>query len=296
MNLSSLVSGQGEGPSLDYTGCTIRSSNCDGIQPTGSTRISLRRDLRKGTAELRDGLNGIKATIERTVVSCLKHNQFNNAAALSFFFLLSLSPLLIFLVSLMALLPVPDLDRHLLQAVSQVVPLDAMKIVGTLLTSVFESNRRLLSFGILGAIWAGSTGFNAMVVALNCAYQVKEAGLAGEGSWWPSDSQLWWVRWCSRSIPVVLGITDWILAGKPYWGGGCTRRCLAVCSMVRGGGIHDCLLKYCIFLHRIPSSDSLLRFPELPSRWFFGWRVLSAWVGTCAVSPSSPRSMARWEP
>lgn len=133
------------------------------------------RDLRKRTAELRDGLNGIKATIERTVVSCLKHNQFNNAAALSFFFLLSLSPLLIFLVSLMALLRVPDLDRHLLQAVSQVVPLDAMKIVGTLLTSVFESNRRLLSFGILGAIWAGSTGFNAMVVSLNCAYQVKEA-------------------------------------------------------------------------------------------------------------------------
>jgi membrane protein len=117
----------------------------------------------------------IKTLLRRTYVSSLQHNQLDNAAALSFFFLLSLSPLLIFLVSLMALLPVSDLDRHLLEAVSQIVPADAMKIVGRVLTSVFESNRRLLSFGILGAVWAGSTGFSAMIVALNSAYRAKEA-------------------------------------------------------------------------------------------------------------------------
>ena len=47
------------------------------------------------------------------------HNQLNNAAALSFFFLLFLSPLLIFLVSLMALLPVHNLDNQILETVSQ---------------------------------------------------------------------------------------------------------------------------------------------------------------------------------
>ena len=116
-----------------------------------------------------------KTLLMSTYLACLRHNQLNNAAALSFFFLLSLSPLLIFLVSLMVLVPVPDLDRHIVETVSQIVPVDAMKVVGRLLISILESRRHLLSLGILGAIWAASSGFNAMIVALNSAYQVKEA-------------------------------------------------------------------------------------------------------------------------
>ena len=125
-----------------------------------------------GTEMLR---SRIKTVLRCTYNSSIQHNQLNNAAALSFFFLLSLSPLLIFLVSLMALLPIPNLDRHLVDAVSQIVPPAAMKVMGRLLMSIFESNRRLLSWGILGAVWAASTGFNAMIVALNSAYQVREA-------------------------------------------------------------------------------------------------------------------------
>jgi membrane protein len=120
-------------------------------------------------------LSQAKTLLRCTYISCLRHSQLNNAAALSFFFLLSLSPLLIFLVSLMALLPVHNLDNQILEGVSQIVPMDAMKVVGRLLTSVFESNRHLLSLGILGAIWAGSTGFYAMIVALNSAYLAKES-------------------------------------------------------------------------------------------------------------------------
>jgi YihY family inner membrane protein len=119
-------------------------------------------------------LNRAKTLLRCIYISSLRHNQLNNAAAPSFFFLLSLSPLLIFLVSLMALLPVQDLDGHILEAVSQIVRVDAMKVVGRLLASVFESNRRLLLLGILGAIWAGSTGFYAMIVALNSAYLATE--------------------------------------------------------------------------------------------------------------------------
>lgn len=136
----------------------------------------------------------IKTVLKCTCTSFLQHNQLNNAAALSFFFLLSLSPLLIFLVSLMALLPVPNLDRHLLDAVSQIIPLAAMKVVGRLLTSIFESNRRLLSLGILGAVWAASTGFNAMIVALNSAYQVKEA------------RPLWKRQFVAIGLTIVVGV------------------------------------------------------------------------------------------
>jgi membrane protein len=110
-----------------------------------------------------------------TYRSLLQHNQLNNAAALSFFFFLSLAPFAIFLVSLLALLPLPHLDQRIVEALSRFVPADAMTVVRRLLVSVFQSNRRLLSLGILGAIWAGSTGFNSMIVALNSAYGVKEA-------------------------------------------------------------------------------------------------------------------------
>jgi membrane protein len=120
-------------------------------------------------------LSHAKTLLRCTYLSCLRHNHLNNAAALSFFFLLSLSPLLIFLVSLMALLPVHNLDNQILEGVSQIVPMDAMKVVDRLLRSVFESNRHLLSVGILGAIWAGSTGFYTMIVALNSAYLAKES-------------------------------------------------------------------------------------------------------------------------
>ena len=82
----------------------------------------------------------------------------------------------------------------MVDVVSQVVPVDAMKVVGRLLASIFESNRRLLSLGILGALWAGSTGFNAMIVALNCAYHVREA------------RPLWRRQLVAIGLTVVVGV------------------------------------------------------------------------------------------
>lgn len=138
-------------------------------------------------------LSRAKTLLKCTYNSSLRHHQLNNAAALSFFFLLSLSPLLIFLVSLMALLPVHNLDSHILEAVSQIVPVDAMKVVARLLVSVFESNRRLLSLGIIGAIWTGSTGFYAMILALNSAYLAKE------------DRPLWKRQLVAIGLTIVVG-------------------------------------------------------------------------------------------
>ncbi|MGO8986756.1 MAG: YihY/virulence factor BrkB family protein [Terriglobales bacterium] len=138
-------------------------------------------------------LTRVKTLLRCTYISCLQHNQLNNAAALSFFFLLSLSPLLIFLVSLMALLPIHNLDSHILDAMSQILPVDATKVVARQLRSVFESNRSLLSLEILGAIWAGSTGFYALIMALNTAYLAKES------------RSLWQRQVVSIGLTIVVG-------------------------------------------------------------------------------------------
>jgi membrane protein len=81
---------------------------------------------------------------------------------------------MIFLVSLMALFPVPELDVHVIDTIAKIVPVDAMKALNRILVSIFQTDQRLLSIGILGAIWAGSTGFNAMISALNSAYDIED--------------------------------------------------------------------------------------------------------------------------
>jgi len=116
----------------------------------------------------------VKTILKQTYLSCMRHDQLNNAAALAFYFLLSLCPLMIFLVSLVALFPISDLESQIIDSLAQIVPADAMKILDRVLLSIFQTDPRLLSLGIVGAIFAGSSGFNATISAVNSAYEVQE--------------------------------------------------------------------------------------------------------------------------
>src|SRR5205807_9038564 len=94
------------------------------------------------------------------------------AAALSYYFVLSLFPALIFLSAVVAYLPVPDLFGQALGLMGQFIPPDSM---GLVLADVVTPNRgAFLSFGILGTLWAASGGFSAAIEALNIAYQVED--------------------------------------------------------------------------------------------------------------------------
>jgi membrane protein len=96
------------------------------------------------------------------------------AAALAFFFLLSLFPLLIFLASWLAFVPIPNLFNQILEIMAKLVPGDAMGVVRGVLKDVLHSNSKLLSFSIAGAVFAASGGFASLITALNVAYDVKE--------------------------------------------------------------------------------------------------------------------------
>src|SRR5277367_1097682 len=79
------------------------------------------------------------------------------AAALSFYFLLSLVPLLIVFSSLLANLPIPNLFDQLLDLMATVVPPDAMGLVEKIMVSVLTPRGRgLLSFGVVGYLWSSS--------------------------------------------------------------------------------------------------------------------------------------------
>ena len=97
------------------------------------------------------------------------------AAALSYYFVLSLFPALIFLSAVVAYLPVPDLFNQALALMAQFLPADSMGLVRRVVADVISPNKgTFLSFGILGSLWAASGGFAAAIEALNIAYEVKE--------------------------------------------------------------------------------------------------------------------------
>ena len=120
------------------------------------------------------------------------HDLLDRAASLSYYFLFALFPALLFLTALLGLLPVPALTDQLLLYVARVLPADAAsllaKTVGEIVTGARSS---LVSIGVLGALWAASSGMVSISHALNRAFDVP-------------DTRTWW-----RHRLEALGLTIW---------------------------------------------------------------------------------------
>lgn len=102
-----------------------------------------------------------------------KDDVFGTAAELSYYFLLALFPLLIFLTSLIGFLPMTH--SGLVADLERVVPHDAMKLVReTLADVVSHRNSGLLSFGLIFALWSASSGVASLMSGLNRAYDLVE--------------------------------------------------------------------------------------------------------------------------
>ena len=96
------------------------------------------------------------------------------SAELAYFFLLSLFPFLIFMVTLIGYLPLSQVD--VLNFIREYAPGETMNMIEGNLNAILGSqNGKLLSFGIIATIWSASNGINAVVRAFNRAYDVKES-------------------------------------------------------------------------------------------------------------------------
>jgi membrane protein len=100
-------------------------------------------------------------------------NIYGGAAELAYYFLLALFPMLIFLTSLVGFLP--GVQQAILESLGRVVPGQAMQLVKDTLEDVIRNRSGgLLSFGVLGTLWAASVGVAALMETLNRVYCVKE--------------------------------------------------------------------------------------------------------------------------
>ena len=104
-----------------------------------------------------------------------RHHTLQMSAALSYYYVLSLFPALIFLSAIATYIPIPNLFDQSLFLIGQVVPADCMAIVRRVLSDVISPNRgAFLSFGLIVTLWAASSGFAAAIEALNVSYDVAE--------------------------------------------------------------------------------------------------------------------------
>ena len=119
------------------------------------------------------------------------------AAQLSYYFLLALFPLLLFLITLFGYLDGAgsQLRHKLISYLGTVMPDSAVHLVVVTIDQVTNARGGgKLSFGLVAALWAASSGLNALAQALNAAYDVAE-------------TRPWWkVRLISMALTVVMAV------------------------------------------------------------------------------------------
>jgi membrane protein len=104
-----------------------------------------------------------------------KNHTMAFAAALAYYFVLALFPFLILLSLVVAHLPLPDFFSKVMGLIAQVVPAAGMGPLRNLIKDTISSTHSsVLTFGILLTLWSASSGFTALIDALNTAYDVSE--------------------------------------------------------------------------------------------------------------------------
>lgn len=117
----------------------------------------------------------IRATAGRVYQDVMNNHTMSLAAGLSYYFVMSLFPLLILAAAIVGYLPIPDLFEKVLGTMSTFVPPDSMGLVRTILRDVITPNKgSFLTIGILGTLWSASGGFAGLIEALNVAYDIPE--------------------------------------------------------------------------------------------------------------------------
>jgi membrane protein len=137
-------------------------------------------------------------TLKRSLITIYNdvydEHLFVFAAGLSYYFVLSLFPLLVSMASLLGYVPIPHLFEGLLSLMAKLVPGDGMSLVRSIVSDIVShKHTHFLTLGLVFTIWTVSSGFAAMMDGLDVVYRVRET------------RPVWKTR------PIALGLT--LLAG-----------------------------------------------------------------------------------
>lgn len=143
------------------------------------------------------GLSWIELA-KRVYSEIMEDEVLDSAAQLAYYFLFALFPLLIFLTSIFGFVVGnnSELRNELFSYLGSVLPGSALDLVRGVIEEVSQSSSGgKISLGLLLALWAASSGLQAITQSLNRAYDVKESR-----SWWK-------LRLTALGLTVGLAIT-----------------------------------------------------------------------------------------
>jgi membrane protein len=104
----------------------------------------------------------------------------DRAAALSYYFVFALFPTLLFLTTLVGMVPGRDLMEQLLALLQDVLPADAASLLRRTLAEIQRgAGGGLLSVGAAAALWGASRGMVSIMTTLNVVY-----GVTSRQPWW----------------------------------------------------------------------------------------------------------------
>ncbi|MGX9135985.1 YihY/virulence factor BrkB family protein [Rummeliibacillus sp. JY-2-4R] len=141
--------------------------------PEGSSEINMELTQSEKKEIGKKRITTVKGFIISSLLRIKEADIPGFGAQLAFFFLLSLFPLLIFLMTLLPFLnlPVDEVYAFLKELLPEQV---YTMIKGTLAEVLENRNGGLLSIGIVGTIWSASNGMNALAKSLNRSYDKQE--------------------------------------------------------------------------------------------------------------------------
>ena len=155
---------------------------------------------------------GLRRALAASYRDLLSHHTLQVSAALSYYLVLSVFPALIFLSAVMASLPLPNLFDRVLGLMWRLLPADSMRMIHSVLTDLLGANRKSwISFGMIGTIWAGTAAFDALIEALDIAYDANETR-----PWW--KTRLMAIGLAGLTAALLLSALAVLLVG-PRFGG-----------------------------------------------------------------------------
>jgi membrane protein len=118
---------------------------------------------------------GIHRALTHTYRDLIRHHELQVAAALAYYFVLSAIPCMIFLAAIVAFIPIPNLFGHITGLLARLLPGDTARAAIPIVDNIVSHPRiSWLSFGMLGTLWMASSAFDAIIEALDIAYDAND--------------------------------------------------------------------------------------------------------------------------
>lgn len=116
--------------------------------------------------------------LKRTAAEFQRNDGMGLAAQLAYYLILAMFPLMLVFLSVLGTFSSPELAQGLLSYFGRVLPGQVYGLIEEYMGSILSGDSEapgLLSFGILGSLWAASGAFSALINALNRAYGAEES-------------------------------------------------------------------------------------------------------------------------